>query len=80
MAIKQLNEEYTNWEECKSLPEVESLSVLQHPNIIQLLGVVKLSNRLNLIFERMDTNLCEIIRLKNLQKMEFTEYEILNIT
>lgn len=79
VAIKRLNKEYSNWKECSSLPEVECLKELSHPNIIKLFGIVKSHNHLNLIFEQMNSNLFEVIKQKSEKNEKLCEPQIRNI-
>ncbi len=41
------------WEECTKLQEIKALIKLSHPNIVQLLEIIKQNNELFFVFEYM---------------------------
>ena len=47
----------SSWEDTIGQPEIKTLMTLTHPNLIQLLEVVKQNNEVFFIFENMQTNL-----------------------
>ena len=79
VAIKRLSREYSNWKECSTLAEVESLKYLSHPSIVKLFGIVTSNNQLHLVFEHMKSNLYELIKQKSESHTQFPEPQIRNI-
>jgi len=74
VAIKKMFRKYTTWDECKSLREVKSLMNLKHDNIIKLKEMIRVDDTLHLVFEFMDRNLLDLMKLKQAKK--FTEPQI----
>ena len=62
VAIKMLKKKYMSWEKAYSLPEIQTLIELQHPNIAKLLEVIKSKNEVYLIFECLDRNVYEMMK------------------
>ncbi|KAL3615924.1 hypothetical protein CASFOL_040218 [Castilleja foliolosa] len=73
VAVKKMKRKFYYWEECVNLREVKSLRILNHPNIIKLLEIVRQNNELFFIFEYMEHNLYQIMRD---QQRSFSEDEI----
>ena len=65
VALKELNEHFTSWEECLQLTEVKCLQSINHPNIVQLKEVFFQATKLSLVYELLDMDLNEVIRSKN---------------
>jgi protein kinase len=57
VAIKKMKRKFSSWEECTSLREIKSLTKLNHPNLVKLKEVVKVSDELYLVFEYLEQNL-----------------------
>lgn len=57
VAIKRIKKKFYSWDECVNLREVKSLRKLNHPNIVKLKEVLKVSEELFLVFEYMEGNL-----------------------
>lgn len=57
VAVKQLRQAPTTWEECKRLPEIRAAAAARGPHIIALLEAVRHGNELCLIFEYADSDL-----------------------
>ena len=51
VAIKKMKQKYRNWDDCLQLREVKSLRKLHHPNLIRLLEVLRIDERLYLVFD-----------------------------
>lgn len=41
VAIKKMKKKIYKWEECTKLQEIKALMKLSHPNIVQLLEIIK---------------------------------------
>jgi protein kinase len=50
------------WEECTKLQEIKALIKLSHPNIIQLLEIIKQNNELFFVFEYMSQNIYQLLK------------------
>ncbi|KAB2622740.1 cyclin-dependent kinase F-4-like [Pyrus ussuriensis x Pyrus communis] len=76
VAIKHLRETFSSFEQCVSLPEVQSLSKLRHPNIVQLKDVIFEYDSVFLVFEYMQSSLLDLM-----MKMptKFTEEQVRSI-
>jgi len=57
VAVKQLKQSPSTWEECKRLPEIRSAALVRGPHIISLLEAVRHGNELFLVFEYADSDL-----------------------
>ena len=68
-AIKKMFKKYTTWDECKSLREVRSLMNLKNDNIIKLKEMIRVEDTLHLVFEFMDRNLLEHMKLRQSKKL-----------
>ncbi|KAM1037237.1 hypothetical protein FF1_032128 [Malus domestica] len=77
VAIKKLNQRCSSLQQCLSLPEVQSLSKLNHPNIVRLKSVVAEYESAFFVFEYMHSSLLDLIEKK--RQTGFTEDEIRNI-
>ncbi|KAM1050359.1 hypothetical protein ACFX13_032840 [Malus domestica] len=77
VAIKKLNQRCSSLQQCLSLPEVQSLSKLNHPNIVQLKEVIAQYSSAYFVFEYMQSSLNDLIETK--RQTGFTEDEIRNI-
>ncbi|KAL5746580.1 hypothetical protein ACOSP7_027726 [Xanthoceras sorbifolium] len=75
VAIKMLREKFHSWEECLSLEEIKSLSILKHPNIVLLKEVIRVrdNNTLFFVFEYMEGNLLQVMRSR---LCRFSENEV----
>ena len=67
VAVKKMKQRFNSWEECLQLREIQSLRRLQHPNIIKLKEVVRENNELFMIFEFMEMNIYQIMRMRSEQ-------------
>eukprot|EP01016_Furgasonia_blochmanni_P051989 TRINITY_DN8249_c0_g1_i3.p4 TRINITY_DN8249_c0_g1~~TRINITY_DN8249_c0_g1_i3.p4 ORF type:complete len:148 (+),score=31.46 TRINITY_DN8249_c0_g1_i3:1221-1664(+) len=76
VAIKRMKKKYFKWEECITLPEIKSLIKLHHPNIVDLIEVIKQDNDLFFVFEYLDQNIFQL--MKDRQRY-FNEPQIRNI-
>ena len=76
VAIKKMKKKYTDWDECLSLKEVQTLLTLKHSNIVTLNELILQKNELNMIFEFIGQNLFEYAKNMN----EIPEYKIRNIS
>ena len=76
VAIKEFKKKFFNFEECKNLREVKSLSKLnQHENLIKILQMIfKEDKTLLLVFDYMKENLYELMKSRSIKK--FTEGQI----
>ncbi|TQE02956.1 hypothetical protein C1H46_011443 [Malus baccata] len=77
VAIKKLNQRCSSLQQCLSLPEVQSLSKLNHPNIVQLKEVIVQHSSAYFVFEYMQSSLDNLIETK--RQTGFTEDEIRNM-
>ncbi|KAF2076341.1 hypothetical protein CYY_002347 [Polysphondylium violaceum] len=62
VAIKRMKRKFNTYGDCCQLRELRSLNQLNHPNIVDLLGVIFENNELFLIFEYLENNLYETIK------------------
>ena len=76
VAIKHLTEIFSSFEQCLSLPEVQSLSKLRHPNIVQLKDVIFEFDSAFLVFEYMQSSLLDLMMKR---QTKFTEEEVRSI-
>lgn len=60
VAIKRMKRDYKDWNECINLNEVRILTKLHHPNIVQLLELVKKDNQLYFVFEYLNRNVYQL--------------------
>ncbi|CAH1418321.1 unnamed protein product [Lactuca virosa] len=74
VAVKKLNLKYPSVEECTNLIEVKALGKMNHPNIVNLMGVFKVNHIMYLVFEYMQCSLFQLMRVKT-----FSEDEIKNL-
>jgi serine/threonine protein kinase len=79
VAIKKFKKKYINWEECKNLREVKSLTCLKHENIVKLKEMNRVDDVLNLTFEYMESSLFDLMDKKQRNNQNFTEDEIRKI-
>lgn len=71
-----MKQEYKDWKECISLNEVRILTKLHHPNIVQLLELIKKDNHLYFVFEYMHRNVYQLLQ----EKGKLPHHEVRNIT
>ncbi|KAM1385777.1 hypothetical protein ACFX2I_032046 [Malus domestica] len=76
VAVKYLRETFSSFEQCLSLPEVQSLSKLRHPNIVQLKDVIFENDSAFLVFEYMQSSLLDLMMKR---RTKFTEEEVRSI-
>ncbi|KRX03808.1 Protein kinase-like domain [Pseudocohnilembus persalinus] len=76
VAIKKMKTKYYQWKDCINLQEIKSLMKFHHPNIVQLLEIIKENNVLFFVFEYMDQNVYQV--MKDRQK-PMSELQIRNI-
>jgi male germ cell-associated kinase len=60
VAIKRMKREYKDWGECVGLNEVRILTKLHHPNVVQLLELIKKDNQLYFVFEYLNRNVYQL--------------------
>ncbi|KAJ3222584.1 hypothetical protein HK099_002138 [Clydaea vesicula] len=79
VAIKQMKQKYTKWEDCLALREVRSLKKLNnHENIVKLKEVLREKDgTLAFVFEYMEGNLYQLI--KQNEGVRFTEQKVKHI-
>jgi len=66
VAIKKMKRPFRIWRECLDTSEIRALVRLKgHPNIIELLEVIREKETLYLVFEFMEENLCTFLRKHN---------------
>ncbi|PKA64137.1 Cyclin-dependent kinase F-4 [Apostasia shenzhenica] len=75
VAIKRMKRKFYSWEECMNLREVKSLRKMNHPNIVKLKEVIRERDVLYFIFEYMECNLYQLMKVRG---RSFTEAEIRN--
>lgn len=78
VALKELTQTFTDWDECLEQTEVKCLQSINHPNIVQLKEVFFQDNKLSLIYELLDTDLNQIIQSKLKNFESFSENQIKN--
>ncbi|KAM1037243.1 hypothetical protein ACFX2J_031844 [Malus domestica] len=76
VAVKYLRETFSSFEQCLNLPEVQSLSKLRHPNIVQLKDVIFENDSAFLVFEYMQSSLLDLMMKR---RTKFTEEEVRSI-
>lgn len=62
VAIKKMKKKFETWDDCMSLREIKHLRKLNHPNIIKLKEVIRVSNDLYLVFELIRGTILDLIR------------------
>jgi protein kinase len=62
-AIKKMKKKFFSWNECMQLREVKSLKKLNHPNIVKLKEVIRDNDELFFVFEYMEGNLYELMKV-----------------
>jgi protein kinase len=75
VAIKKMKKEYPNWNECVGLGEVKVLTRLHHPNIVQLIELVKKGTQLHFVFEYLSRNVYQMLQ----EKGKLAHHEVRNI-
>jgi len=69
-----MKKRYDTWEECIQLREVKLLQKYGHPNIRRLTEVIRVGDKLNLIFEYMQGSVYELLmESKNQSKTGLSE-------
>ena len=79
VALKELNFEFQNWEECLTLYEIQALQSISHPNIVKLKEVLLQGNKLSLAYELLDMDLEQMTSEKRKRKESFTKIEVTEI-
>lgn len=79
VAIKKMKKKFYSWDECMTLKELKSLRKMNHPNVIKLKEVIKVSDDLYFVFEFLDQNLYQLYTEMRDKGKSFTENEIRNI-
>lgn len=51
-----------SWDECINLREIKALRRISHPNIVNLLEIIKSNNLLSLVFEFLDEDVYHHIK------------------
>jgi male germ cell-associated kinase len=62
VAIKKMKKKFYSWDEAMSLREIKSLRKLNHPGIVKLKEVIRVSDDLYFVFEFMDNNIYELMK------------------
>src|SRR5690606_21988357 len=76
VAIKKMKKKFYSWEECMSLRELKSLRKLNHPNIIKLKEVIKVTDELYFVFEHLDQNIYQLYTQIRERGKSFSENQI----
>ena len=79
VAIKKMKKKFYSWDECMSLRELKSLKKLNHPNILKLKEVIKVSDELNFVFEYLDENIYQLYTHVREQGKQMPESQIRSI-
>ncbi|KAM7270827.1 hypothetical protein ACFE04_030041 [Oxalis oulophora] len=74
VAIKQLKQHFSSWEQCLNLTEVKSLMNIKHTNIINLRDAFLGNSEFFLVFDFMDNNLLQIMERR--RRYPFSEQVI----
>lgn len=64
VAIKKMKKKFRNWDDAVGLREVRSLKRLNHTNIVKLKEVIRENDELFFVFEFMDSNLYDTIKVR----------------
>lgn len=64
VAIKKMKKEFATWDEAMNLRELKSLRKLHHPNVVKLNEVVRLKDCLYFVFEFVDSNLWDWLKVQ----------------
>ena len=62
VAIKKMKKKFESWDDVMSLREIKHLRKLNHPNVIKLKEVLRVSNDLYLVFELQKGTVLDLIR------------------
>lgn len=65
VAIKVLKKPFNSFEECVNLTEIKVLKSLKHDNIIMIKEIFRQQNILHVVFEYMEKNLFELVKLRH---------------
>jgi len=76
VAIKKMKKRYRKWENIINLPELKFLMKLHHPNIVDIIEIIKHRNELNIVFEYLKKN---VYQLTKDRKRPFNDIEVRNI-
>jgi len=70
VAIKRIFKKFYSWDEAINLREVKSLKKLSHTNVIKLREVIRVKDELNFVFDFLDKNLYDVIKVRTSQLPE----------
>lgn len=70
VAIKKFFKKYYSWDEAMSLREIKSLRKLSQNNVIKLREVLRVNDELHLVFDFLDKNLYDVIKVRTSQLPE----------
>jgi len=70
VAIKRIFKKFYSWDEAINLREVKSLKKLSHTNVIKLREVIRVKDELNFVFDFLDKNLYDVIKVRTSQLAE----------
>lgn len=70
VAIKRMFKKFYSFEEAMNLREIKSLRKLSHTNVIKLKEVIRVKDELNFVFDFLDKNLYDVIKVRTSQLPE----------
>ena len=76
VAIKKMKKRYRSWKEIVNLAELKFLMKLHHPNIVDIIEIIKYKNELHIAFEYLKKN---VYQLTKDRKKPFNDVEVRNI-
>jgi len=63
VAIKLMRQQYSSWEECVQLRELQSLQQFSHVNIVRLKEIIRENSKLAFVFEFLGKNVLELYQM-----------------
>lgn len=70
VAVKKMFKKFYSWDEAMNLREVKSLRKLLHHNVIKIKEVIRVKDELNFVFDFLDKNLYDLIKVRKTQMPE----------
>ena len=70
VAVKRMFKKFYSWDEAMNLREIKSLRKLSHTNVIKLKEVIRVKDELNFVFDFLDKNLYDVIKVRTSQLPE----------
>jgi len=64
VAIKRMFKKFYSFEDAMNLREIKSLRKLSHTNVIKLKEVIRVKDELNFVFDFLDKNLYDVIKVR----------------